>query len=114
LSTTIGFPSHGETSLSYEKENVRINLTVHLFFNLSTKEVVDEALAILSRTSMMDISNVKKCYVHFRNVLIQVHTLSEGVDVRPVIKAFHSKMKTSIVDVSKVRPSITSCKVLNE
>lgn len=136
LSTTIGFPSHGETSLSYESDDVRIDLTVHLFSNSSTKEVVDEALAIMSRTSMMDIlkeydedgpcdvnfyspsisdtSVTTSAMCVFRNVLIQVDTLSEEVDVRPVIKALHSKMKASIVDVSEVRPFIISCKVSAE
>ena len=133
LSITIGFPSHGETSLSYENDDLRIDLNVHLFSDLSNTEVLDEALAIMSRTSMMDINmeygESGPCDVYFysppiydtnvitsamcvfRNVLIQVDTLNEEVDVRPVLKVLHSKMEASLVDISEVKPTITSCKI---
>ncbi len=58
INTSMSAPFHAETSLSYEKDDARINLKVHLFSDFSNTDVLDEALEIMSRTTMMDINKI--------------------------------------------------------
>jgi hypothetical protein len=129
-------PFHAETSLSYEKDDARINMKVHLFSDLSNTDVLDEALEIMSRTTMMDINKVfdkngpcdvffystpynesnviSRAICVFRNVIVEVETYSKYIDVRPVLEFLYKKMKPALVDITEFKPVVTSCTVSSE
>ncbi len=133
INTTISarIPYHAETGLRYENDEAFIDLSVRLFTDLSNKEVLDLALVKMSYTSMMEINSeydkngpcdvffyypglddsnmISDAICVFRNVIIEVETLSEDIDVRPILATPHNRMKASLVYTSGVKPSIVSC-----
>ncbi len=133
--TSITFPFHAKTNVTYEKDGASIYLYVHLYTSLTSKEVLDEALDMLSLTSMEDINmeydkngpcdvyfyspkdvdnRIQKATCVFRNVIVQVDTYSKDIDVRPVLEILYKKMKPALVDITEFKPVVTSCTVSSE
>lgn len=128
-SVSLLFPFHAERNALFEKGESDIDIDVHLFSDHSNLEVLEEALIILSRTSMteinMDYDKNGPCDVYFhgesvegaderaicvfRNVILEVNASSPGIDIRPVVETFCKKMHKGLIDSNEVEKiNITS------
>ena len=97
---------------------------MHVFSKHSNVDVLEEALIILSRSSMTDINvdydTSGPCDVYFheqstieegharavcvyRNVILEVNVSAGDIDVRSIVESLYMKMKEALVDSREVK-----------
>lgn len=127
---SILFPYQSEINALFEKGENDIDIDVHLFGNHSNNDVLDEALIILSRTSMYDINaeydTSGPCDVYlyeqsitglgrtraicvFRNVIIEINSSLDNLKVRRIVESFYMKMNEALVEVSEIKGIDVKC-----
>ncbi len=109
---------HVESNTIYENENENenendngdIDIDVHVFSDLSNVEVLEEAMVILSRTSMMDINmeydkngpgnvyffNDSRAISIFRNVILDINISDDIADIRFVANSILEKIISGV------------------
>lgn len=109
-SVSFVYPSHGEMNVVFEHKEAEVEIDVHVFSDLNNIEVLDEALVILSRTSMVSINmsydkngSCDVCFYRdksvlcvYRNVILEINTSDGIIDLAFFSKYIFNQMKNSL------------------
>lgn len=117
--------SHATISDFFENDDKSMKIKIHVFTDVSNKDVIGEAMLLTTYTSMMDIEieylkdGPGDFYIYnkhvndgagdsdaicvFRNVIIEISTTDDDTDVRPVVKQLVLQMTDALVKKNEVR-----------
>ncbi len=116
--------NHATISDFFENGKKKITIEVHVFTNVPNQYVIEEAVLLTGYTSMLDVQDEylkdgpgdfylfyeywnemtgdNTSISVFKNIILEINSTEDDVDVRPVAKLLVDLMSNALVDKAKV------------
>ncbi|VAW72849.1 hypothetical protein MNBD_GAMMA10-2462 [hydrothermal vent metagenome] len=124
LNSSVTSKNHAMISDFFENRKKNIMIYVHVFTNVSNRFVIEEAVLLTGYSSMVDIKKEyskngpgdfylyykrgeegagdKTAICAFKNVVLEINTSEDDVDVRPIAKHLVDLMSNSLVKNNEI------------